>query len=61
MHCPYLVETESCIEIWHQTPNESETITDGNTIRIVKHQYAKCVKEECGAYYNGKCNYNIEG
>ena len=49
MICPYLMKSETFIEIWHQAPNESETVTDGVTFRTVTHEYAECLKNDCGA------------
>ena len=58
MICPYLMKSETFIETWQQAPNESETVTDGVTFRTVTHEYAECLKNDCGAYCDGKSNYN---
>ena len=57
MLCPYLLKTETHIEMWEQKPDENGVVENGITVRKQEYVYSECQKENCGAYYDGKCNY----
>ena len=58
MLCPYLIKTEKIIETWKQTPDENGAIKSGTTVKNISYEYRECVMRSCGAYHDGKCNYN---
>lgn len=57
MICPYRDKTETTIqkETYHLSNDNLNIGTDIVTKTI--YQPMECVKDECGAFYNGKCNY----
>ena len=57
MLCPYLMKTETFIETWQQDPDENGIVLEGLNVKKNVYEYSDCQKENCGAYYDGKCNY----
>lgn len=57
--CPYRDKVETTVqkEIYCYNDDNPEQSTKTETIVQTIHQPMKCVKAECGAFYNGKCNY----
>ena len=58
MRCPYLLKSKTEIQVWNQTPDDNQTITDGTNGTKTIYEYEQCVKADCGAYCGGKCNFN---
>lgn len=57
--CPYRDKVETTVqkEIYCYSDDNPEQSTKTETILQTIHQPMECVKAECGAFYNGKCNY----
>lgn len=57
MKCPYTVNTL----VIEQTQNEYNA--EGNcagyqTVTRTSREYIDCLREDCGAFYDGRCRYN---
>lgn len=61
MHCPYACKTKTEFESWYQTYNENGQVEKCITSRNYCFTYEECLKEDCGAWYNGRCNYKEDG
>ena len=57
MKCPYNRKVETQVQKWKQAPDENQTITDGKTVTQTIFELMECEKENCGAWYNGRCCY----
>lgn len=57
MKCPYNRKSETQIQNWKQTPDESQNFTDGRTVIQTVFEQMDCELENCGAYRDGKCCY----
>ena len=60
MICPYNRKQENCVKQYkNDLVNEDTGIVKGYTeAYTVKFELMECAKENCGAWQNGKCNYN---
>lgn len=57
MICPYNLKAETTCQKWDQNSDENQILTDGKTTTRRVYEYMDCQKENCGAYYNGRCHY----
>lgn len=59
MICPYRHKTETTLQIWTQKPDPSidNAVTHGTNMTKVFFEDAQCLREKCGAFYNGRCHY----
>ncbi|HEY5586718.1 MAG TPA: hypothetical protein VIK78_19790 [Ruminiclostridium sp.] len=60
IQCPYNRKQENCVKQYkNDLINEETGIIKGYTEGyVVEFKLMDCPKEECGAWHNGKCNYN---
>lgn len=59
MICPYNNKSETSIQNWTQDhDDDSQILTKGKTITQTIYEPMECQKENCGAWHNGRCNYN---
>ena len=56
MKCPYAVHRITTTTTEHQYDEESKHIRT-NEETTNQAVFVDCMKEECGAWQNGKCNY----
>ena len=59
MKCPYNRQAEIQVLQWTQEPSEeNEGLAKcGQEVRNVTFTLMDCPQDECGAWYNGRCNY----
>ena len=57
MKCPYNRKSEKHIQKWGQKANDEGIVTSGLIIDEWNFELADCLKENCGAYHNGRCCY----
>lgn len=57
MKCPYACDIETVEETISER-DESGNITFQQTKTVTHRKYVKCLQEECGAWQDGRCNYN---
>lgn len=57
MKCPYNRKSEKHIQKWGQKVNDDNILTNGITENIYTFELAECLKEDCGAWHNGRCCY----
>lgn len=57
MICPYLKNTKKVVKIAFKFNDEGKQIEHKETEDITT-QGSECAKTECGAWYNGRCQYN---
>lgn len=60
MRCPYNIKSSTETQVWNQdydSESEHERITNGKSVTKTQHEMYNCVKEDCGAWHNGKCCY----
>lgn len=57
MKCPYNRKSEKHVQKWVQKPNDEGVVTSGITTDEWSFELAECIKDECGAYHNGRCCY----
>ena len=57
MKCPYNRKSEKHVQKWGQKPNDDNIITSGMITDEWSFELAECLKEDCGAYHNGRCCY----
>lgn len=57
MKCPYNRKSERRIQKWGQKANEEQILTNGITVDEYYFELADCLKEDCGAWHNGRCCY----
>ena len=55
--CPYICKSKTETECWNQHPDDNGNVTKGITVRQYFFEYEECLKENCGAWYDGKCHY----
>ncbi len=57
MQCPYNRKTETQCLQWTQDVNEDGIIERGQ--QVTRHEFGlmECLKENCGAWHNGRCHY----
>ena len=60
MFCPYVRKKEKHVQCFTQQPDESGIIVKGVTVDAWDFEQAECHKEECGAYYDGKCHFSTK-
>lgn len=59
MICPYNNRSATVIEVWSQITNDSsDDSKKGSVINKTIYERSECVKENCGAWNDGKCCYN---
>jgi hypothetical protein len=56
MICPYLVNTKKVIKITKKY-NDDGQVAEHKETEDISTQGAECIKTECGAWYNGRCQY----
>ncbi len=61
MICPYNLKSETQMQYWQQNPENEQDTTDGANVTRTVYHYMQCLREHCGAWYNGKCCYNKAG
>jgi len=57
MICPYIRKKEKHVQCWTQRPDESGVIVNGVTTDYWDFEQAECPQEECGAWHDGRCQY----
>ena len=57
MRCPYACKAKTEYETNQYEYNEDGNPTTYKTVRQYVFQQEDCVKEECGAWYDGRCHY----
>ena len=57
MRCPYACKSKTEYETWQQTYNEEGNPATCKTVRQYTFEPEECVKEDCGAWYDGHCHY----
>ena len=59
MKCPYNRKKEIQLLQWTQEPDEQNenVIKSGEQITKTDFELMECEREECGAFYNGRCCY----
>lgn len=62
MICPYNVKVHVTVQQWVQEYSEENEnqLPTGSTRTNEYFKYMECVRENCGAFYNGRCCYNGE-
>ena len=50
-------EQKICTEVQNSKTDESQILTKGQTITQTVYEPMVCQKDECGAYYGGRCHY----
>ena len=60
MKCPYNRKRETQVLQWTQDPfdDNDALLKGGEQITTTSFELMDCVKEECGAYYDGRCCYS---
>lgn len=60
MKCPYNRKRETQVIQWTQEPFEDNDtlLKGGEQITTTSFELMDCVKEECGAYHDGRCCYS---
>lgn len=53
MFCPYLIKSSTVATIINKDVDGDET----GSIIFEHYGHYDCVREECGAWYDGKCNF----
>ena len=56
MKCPYTVNMLVVEQVQNEY-NSDGTHAGYQQITNTKREYIDCLREECGAFYNGRCNY----
>ena len=57
MKCPYNLKHETHIQCWGQRYDKNEQPFCGTTVDEYRFELADCLKDECGAWQNGRCCY----
>ena len=57
MKCPYNFKCETQVQKWKQSPDENQILKNGTTVTQTVYELMDCMKEECGAWHDGKCCY----
>ena len=57
MKCPYCVNTVQVVQTRNEF-NESGCTTFSEEKSLLHRKFVSCLKEDCGAWQNGRCNYN---
>lgn len=57
MKCPYNRKSEKHVQKWSQSLNDENVVTSGLQADECSFELMECEKENCGAWYNGKCCY----
>lgn len=59
MKCPYNRKSEIQVLQWSQEPYEDNEniLKSGEQITKTSFELMDCAKENCGAWYNGRCCY----
>ena len=59
MICAYNVKSKTYFRKWTQNPLETNenVLQNGMTVEQTITELAECERENCGAWYDGKCNY----
>ena len=62
MICPYNVKVHITVQQWTQEYSEENEnqLPTGTTWTNEYFKQMDCVREECGAFYNGRGNYKSE-
>lgn len=55
MVCPYITNTKRTIEVNKTYTGAKET--ESNEIEKITVEATKCAQADCGAWYNGRCQY----
>lgn len=63
MQCPYNRKTARWVKQSHNDLISEDTGVMSGQEEILVEEYVlmDCLKEQCGVYFNGKCNYNQGG
>lgn len=59
MRCPYACKTKTEYETWDQTYDDEKPVKC-ETVRQYVFEWEECRKEDCGAWYDGRCHYKDE-
>lgn len=57
MKCPYTVNIEQVVQYYFERDDSGNVVNEEQKL-IEQKIYVLCLKEECGAFYNGRCHYN---
>lgn len=57
MRCPYACDIETAEEVT-QEHDENDNLIFRQTKSFSHRKYISCLREECGAWQGGRCNYN---
>ena len=57
MKCPYILNTQTIIQTKVEQDEEGEN-KHFFEVQNQRSEMIECIKNQCAAYINGKCNYN---
>lgn len=58
MKCPYAVHRKTVTECHMEYEEDSDRQTMYREVSTSVAEFCECQKENCGAWHNGRCNYN---
>ncbi|MBC8534141.1 hypothetical protein [Yeguia hominis] len=60
MICPYNMKSQVSVQQWMQEygGENGDQTPAGTTITNEQFEYMECAREDCGAFYDGRCHYN---
>lgn len=58
MKCPYNVQNKTEILQWQNDIDDNGVVTGCNQITKGTFSLMECLREECGAFYDGRCHYS---
>ena len=60
MKCPYKNRLKVRTQTWVQFDNtdDEKEMHGGITSDFWQYEFAECLKENCGAYYDNRCHYH---
>ncbi len=57
MICPYNLKTSTEVQSTTQTTDADGVPEKSRTVTQARYEYMECLKDECGAWQDGKCRY----
>ncbi len=59
MYCPYIKKSETWYRMteWKHSDVNEAVVKEERTSCQTIYEMAECERENCGAFYDGKCNY----
>lgn len=58
MICPYIVTRKIKLQVKHDYDADGQIISD-EQVEINLAEPIACRKQDCGAWHNGRCQYNV--